>query len=53
MTAFMKTILLASTLAFTSVLTLSGCEEGPFEEAGEAADQAVEEAGDAVENATD
>ena len=34
---------------------LTACEknEGPFEEAGENVDQAVEEAGDKVEDATD
>lgn len=35
-------------------LTLSGCEEeGAFEEAGEQMDEAAENTGDAIEDATD
>lgn len=44
------TALLASVLMFT----LSACEEkGPAEETGEAIDDAVEDAGDKMEDATD
>jgi hypothetical protein len=32
---------------------LAACEEGPAEQAGEAVDKAVDDAGDAVEDATD
>lgn len=36
------------------MISLSACdEEGPFEEAGEEMDENVEDAGDAIENATD
>lgn len=34
-------------------LLLAACEEGPAEEAGEAIDETVEKAGDAVEDSTD
>lgn len=36
------------------MITLSACEEqGPLEEAGEKIDDTVEDAGDAIEDATD
>lgn len=43
-------VLLGSAL----MITLSACEEqGPLEEAGEKIDDTVEDAGDAIEDATD
>lgn len=43
-------VLLASALMFT----LSACEEkGPMEKAGEEIDDTIEDAGDAIEDATD
>jgi hypothetical protein len=49
---------LRNRLAWAAVLiplagALSACDEGPAEEAGEAIDNAVDDAGDAVEDATD
>lgn len=43
------------TLAFVAVLSLGvvACDDGPAESAGEAVDDAVEETGDALEEATD
>jgi hypothetical protein len=46
--------ILASSLVFGFTLGLVGCEkEGPAEQAGETVDQAVEKAGDKVEDVTD
>lgn len=42
------------TLSLTLPLVLAACEqEGPAEEAGENVDQAVEDTGDAIDEATD
>jgi len=51
----MKKILLSLALAAAFMMSLAGCveEEGPLEKAGEAVDEAVEEAGDKIEDATD
>lgn len=43
----------AALLASTLVFSLSACDEGPMEEAGENVDDAVEESGDAIEDTTD
>lgn len=44
----------AALLASALMITLSACEEqGPLEEAGESMDDTVEDAGDAIEDATD
>lgn len=44
----------ATFLASTLLLSLSACEDqGPLEEAGEEADEGIEESGDAIEDATD
>ena len=53
MTTHLKTILLATALAMTSLFTLAACDEGPAEQAGEKVDQAVEKAGEVVEDAGD
>jgi hypothetical protein len=46
--------ILASSLVLGFTLGLVGCEkEGPAEQAGETVDQAVEKAGDKVEDVTD
>ena len=48
--ATIATALLVSALVFT----LPGCEkQGPMEEAGEAIDNSIEDAGDAIEDATE
>lgn len=45
---------LFSSLLLASMFALSACEqEGPAERAGEQIDEAVEEAGDKIEDATD
>jgi hypothetical protein len=50
----LKAALLALSLLGAGALGLAACEEkGPFERAGEAADEAVGDAGRAVEDATD
>lgn len=41
--------LLLALLAGAGSITLSGCEEGAFEEAGEELDQAADEAEDALD----
>lgn len=48
-----KLLLLIAAATFT--FALSGCveEKGPLEKAGESIDEAVEEAGDKIEDATD
>lgn len=50
-----KTSALASLGLVAMLAVLPGCEEekGPAEKLGEAIDESVEEAGDAVEKATD
>ncbi len=50
---FSKTIL-ATLLVSALMITLSACErQGPLEKAGEEIDDKVEDAGDAIEDATD
>jgi len=50
----LKAALVALSLLGAGALGLAACEErGPFERAGEAADEAVGDAGRAVEDATD
>ncbi|MCS3903132.1 putative small lipoprotein YifL [Methylohalomonas lacus] len=44
----------AALLVSALLITLSACEEqGPLEEAGEEIDNKIEDAGDAIEDATD
>ena len=42
-----------ASLALLLALALTACEKGPAEKAGENIDNAVEEMGDKIENATD
>lgn len=49
----LKGALVALTLLAGSAMLAACEEEGPMERAGEAADEAVEDAGDAVEDATE
>ena len=37
----------------TAGLALTGCEEGPMEDAGEEIDDAVDDVGDSIDDATD
>ena len=47
----MRTLLIISSLLFTT-MALAGCEnDGPVEEAGEAVDEAAQDIGNAVEDA--
>ena len=53
MTMFLKTMIFASAIALTSLFTLTACDEGPVEEAAEEVDQAVDQAGEKLEEAGD
>ena len=44
----LKLVLLALMLS-TGAMTLTACEEGPLEEAGEEIDDAVDDVGDAID----
>jgi len=41
--------LLVLALVFAAGVTLAGCQEGPLEEAGEEVDEAIDDAGDALD----
>ncbi|MEQ9617161.1 MAG: hypothetical protein RLN60_03905 [Phycisphaerales bacterium] len=47
-----RSLCLASALALSGA-ALSGCDDGPAEEAGETVDEAIEDTADAVEDAAD
>lgn len=49
----LRALLMAALLGIAATAGLTGCDEGPIEEAGEEVDDAVDEAQDAAEDAGD